>query len=271
MGYVVPQLASHPSCPETRHFPSLVHNSHPPCVEDRPIPCRYRDLSRRQPPLSTLPAQSAPSPLRSLPRFPSCPFIRETISATIHQNLLRSFNASTALKCGHPHVWVFGSLLAERRCCHRCPQWDLTSPYQTTPAVEKRRSRHLHQRTKKVGTKCTGSSSSTLNSSPQSFTKLSGLDGHAITPSIIPLSQHTSVVWPVETCREIFAPSSSSSPRLFIGKSGEFINNSNSCERELARIHESHLLALTGLSASCGVILNSRRLLHLESKFNLKR
>src|SRR5579859_4500707 len=32
--------------------------------------------------------------------------------------------------------------------------------------------------------KCTGSSSSTPNSSPQSFTKLSGLDGHAITPSI---------------------------------------------------------------------------------------
>src|SRR5579859_600430 len=73
MGYVVPQLASHPSCPETHHFPSLVHNSHPACVEDRPIPCRYRDLSHRQPPLSTLPAQSAPSPLRSLPRFPSCP------------------------------------------------------------------------------------------------------------------------------------------------------------------------------------------------------
>src|SRR5579859_2713901 len=80
---------------------------------------------------------------------------------------------------------------------------------------------------------CTSSSSSTPNSSPQSFTKLSGLDGHAITPSIIPLSQHASVVWPIETCREIFAPSSSSSPRLFIGKSGEFINNSNSCEREL--------------------------------------
>jgi hypothetical protein len=94
MGYVVPELASHPSCPETRHFPSLVRNSHPRCVEDISIPCQYRDLSRKQPPLSTLPSQSAASTLQSLPRCLSPPIICETISTTIHQNLLRSFDAS---------------------------------------------------------------------------------------------------------------------------------------------------------------------------------
>jgi hypothetical protein len=153
MGYVVRQLASHPSCPETRHFPSLVCNSHPPCVENGSISRRYRDLSGRQPPLSTLPSQSAPNTLRSLPRFPLWPLIHETISTTFHQNLLRSFNASTAFKCGHPHVWLFRPLLVERRCSHSRPQWDLTSPYQTTRALEKRRCRRLHQRTKTVRTK----------------------------------------------------------------------------------------------------------------------
>jgi hypothetical protein len=43
------------------------------------------------------------------------------------------------------------------------------------------------------------------NSSPHSFTKLSGLDGQA--RYSIFTSQHATVVWPVETCREIFAPS----------------------------------------------------------------
>src|SRR5579859_480251 len=61
-------------------------------------------------------------------------------------------NASTAFQCGHPYVWLFRSLLAERRCCHRRLQWDLTSPYQTTRALEKRRSRRLYQRTKTVRT-----------------------------------------------------------------------------------------------------------------------
>jgi hypothetical protein len=50
---------------------------------------------------------------------------------------------------------------------------------------------------------------------------------------IVFFQMHLLIGWPVETCREIFAPSSSS-PRSFIGKLGEFINNSNSpCEREL--------------------------------------
>jgi hypothetical protein len=45
---------------------------------------------------------------------------------------------------------------------------------------------------------------------------------------------HLLIGRPVETRGEIFAPSSSSPPRLFIGKLGEFINNSNApCEREL--------------------------------------
>ena len=207
MGYVVPELASYPSCPETRHLLSLVCNFHPPCVEDRSIPSRYRDLPRGNPLFPLCPVKALRALFDRYPAPPHAPLFTRLFQQPFTKTFFVRSMQLLLLNAGIPMFGYSGHSLRKGAAVTADRNGISRHHIKLLGRWERNQSTFISTNAD-IQNASTGSSTSTRKSSLHSFTKLSGLDGHALTPFITYPCRNTHPSFgPLETCREIFSPS----------------------------------------------------------------